>query len=52
MVLGLVEDESISLDELRAIERRIDTALTLEPPPPAASPAPAAPRARRKERRS
>ena len=24
MVLGLVEDESLSLDELRAIERRID----------------------------
>lgn len=26
MVLGLVEDESISIDELRAIERRIETA--------------------------
>jgi BlaI family transcriptional regulator, penicillinase repressor len=39
MVLGLVEDESLSIDELRAIERRIETAEA------------APPRARRKERR-
>ena len=29
MVLGLVEDESISIDELRAIERRIETVETV-----------------------
>ena len=34
MVLGLVEDESLSLDELRAIERRIDErAQAAEPAP-------------------
>lgn len=37
MVLGLVEDESLSIDELRAIERRIESAEA---------------RPRRKERRS
>ncbi len=54
MVLGLVEDESISIDELRAIERRIETVETV-----AAAAAPAAlattaradARPRRKDRR-
>ena len=49
MVLGLVEDESISIDELRAIERRVETVEALEQAAPAPRPAPAAPlRSRRK----
>ena len=52
MVLGLVEDESISIDELRAIERRIETA-EAAPLAPArtAVDALADARPRRKERR-
>jgi BlaI family penicillinase repressor len=34
LVLNLVEDESLSRDELREIERRIGAPDTLEPPPP------------------
>jgi predicted transcriptional regulator len=44
MVLGLVEDESLSIDELRAIERRIERAED-------AAPRAADGRARKKERR-
>ena len=55
MVLGLVEAESISIDELRAIERRIETVESVDNVRPAPGPAAAVPadatRPRRKERR-